>query len=597
MADAWPLAPDRRGRVAATPSHRSRSVAASTASGASTARRSATRGSRSSSPPACSAGWRWSWASPSSSVFPTPASRLEVDKLIGSIPASMVNLFGKPEKLGTLGGYMSWKYGADVRPRDRAVVDPRAVVDARRRGPPRQPRLRRRRAVRQAPDRAREARRAPDDARAGDGDPRGRHHGQLQRCSATPRSATRSRSLSSVGFALWVGFIALFFGGLAFALAPLLGRSGAAGVAGLAMIVLWVANGLDVLGPARGPEPVPLDGRPHRARRRVRLGGAGARRGRGGGLPRDRRRAVHCAATSASPPVCRSRGCRRSSSACAARSAARSAISCRGPWRGGSASGLMGALLASLVGPMADQIASSPDLLKVFSTIFPDFDLSSAGGFLQLYVQLFYIAAGFAGATFVSKWASDETDGRLEMVLATPISRARWVDRRRHRRDPRRRRGDRAVRGRDRPRRRIRRPGRRPSRCSARPRSACTRSRSSASVSRSAACGGRRWPPRSPSLVVVATYLIDLLAPPLHLPDWVHQLALTAHLGQPMIGEWDPVGVVALPGPRRRRRPARGVGHVPARPVRLSRARGRARPSEPLDPGLAERGPMMPSWT
>ena len=47
-----------------------------------------------------------------SNVFPTPASRLEVDKLISSIPASMVNLFGKPEKLGTLGGYMSWKYGA-----------------------------------------------------------------------------------------------------------------------------------------------------------------------------------------------------------------------------------------------------------------------------------------------------------------------------------------------------------------------------------------------------------------------------------------------------------------------------------------------------
>ena len=47
-----------------------------------------------------------------STVFPTPASRLEIDKLIASIPAAMVNLFGKPEKLGTLGGYMSWKYGA-----------------------------------------------------------------------------------------------------------------------------------------------------------------------------------------------------------------------------------------------------------------------------------------------------------------------------------------------------------------------------------------------------------------------------------------------------------------------------------------------------
>src|SRR3989304_8679340 len=47
-----------------------------------------------------------------SSVFPSPATRLEVDKLIGSMPPSMVNLFGKPEKLGTIGGYMSWKYGA-----------------------------------------------------------------------------------------------------------------------------------------------------------------------------------------------------------------------------------------------------------------------------------------------------------------------------------------------------------------------------------------------------------------------------------------------------------------------------------------------------
>ena len=47
------------------------------------------------------------------------------------------------------------------------------------------------------------------------------------------------------------------------------------------------------------------------------------------------------------------------------------------------------------------------------------------------------------------------------------------------------------------------------------------------------------------ALVVVVTYLIDLLAPALKLPDWVHQLALTAHLGQPMIGHWDVVGIVA----------------------------------------------------
>ena len=55
--------------------------------------------------------------------------------------------------------------------------------------------------------------------------------------------------LGTVGFALWVGVLALFFGGLAFALAPLLGRAGAAGISALAMILLWVANGLEVGGP------------------------------------------------------------------------------------------------------------------------------------------------------------------------------------------------------------------------------------------------------------------------------------------------------------------------------------------------------------
>ena len=47
------------------------------------------------------------------------------------------------------------------------------------------------------------------------------------------------------------------------------------------------------------------------------------------------------------------------------------------------------------------------------------------------------------------------------------------------------------------------------------------------------------------ALVVVATYLLDLLAPPLKLPDWLHQLALTAHMGRPMVGDWDAAGGVA----------------------------------------------------
>ena len=60
------------------------------------------------------------------------------------------------------------------------------------------------------------------------------------------------------------------------------------------------------------------------------------------------------------------------------------------------------------------------------------------------------------------------------------------------------------------------------------------------------------------ALFVVATFLLDILAPPFRLPDWVHQLALTAHCGQPMLGQWDLVGsgpcvAIAVGGRRPRR--------------------------------------------
>jgi putative exporter of polyketide antibiotics len=43
--------------------------------------------------------------------------------------------------------------------------------------------------------------------------------------------------------------------------------------------------------------------------------------------------------------------------------------------------------------------------------------------------------------------------------------------------------------------------------------------------------------------VVVLTYPIDLLVPALHLSDGTRQLAITAHLGEPMVGGWDGTGV------------------------------------------------------
>jgi ABC-2 type transport system permease protein len=477
-----------------------------------------------------------------SNIFPSGASRLEVDKLIGSMPASMVNLFGKPEKLGTLGGYMGWKYGA-VFALGTALWSILALSGTL----------------------AGEARRGSLDLVAAA--PFGKRRIALEKLAAhltalgltmaiLAIATTVSSTLfgdaalgdqvplaSSVGFALWVGFMALFFGGLAFALAPVLGRAGSAGVAGLALMVLWVVNGLDIGGPLTALSPfrwtadhIALVGEydwPGLA-----LVGIVAAVFLVIGVESFTRRDLGITAGLSLPGL------------------PADVLGVRGPisrafgdqlprafwW--GIGLGLMGALLASLVGPMAEQIRSSPDLLSMFGAIFPDFDLASASGFLQLYVMMFYIAAGFAGATFVAKWASDETEGRLEMVLATPTARARWVIA-----------GGiaailaivvmtalfaagiglGAVSG------GVAAGG-------AMVGSIALGLYAAAVVGVGFAIGGL-WrtslAAEITALVVVATFLIDLLAPPLKLPDWVQQLALTAHLGQPMLGAWDPVGIVA----------------------------------------------------
>jgi ABC-2 type transport system permease protein len=159
-------------------------------------------------------------------------------------------------------------------------------------------------------------------------------------------------------------------------------------------------------------------------------------------------------------------------------------------------------------------------------------------------VQLLLIAVGFAAATLVAGWGSDETSGRLEMLLTTPLARRGW-----------------AVlsgvgvflaiavmtllmalliavgaagAGSD----------------------ALTPMVGTVTLGLYAAAlagvgfaiGG--WfrtsiAGEAVAAIVIVTYLIDLLAPALRLPGWFHQLALTAHLGQPMVGSWDWAGIAA----------------------------------------------------
>jgi ABC-2 type transport system permease protein len=200
-------------------------------------------------------------------------------------------------------------------------------------------------------------------------------------------------------------------------------------------------------------------------------------------------------------------------------------------------------MMASISTSLSKQVAESPDLLRVFQSIFPGFQ-PDAGGFLQLMLQILFIVAGLAGATLVSGWASDETAGRLEMVLATPVARARWAV------------GagmgmfggvllmtlfmaigvaiGAATTGSD----------------------ALTPFLGSfalglfalAATGVGIAIGGvfrTSVAAEAVALLVVATYLVDIVGEALSWPEWTRQLTLTAHMGRPMIGDWDVVGVVA----------------------------------------------------
>ncbi len=210
--------------------------------------------------------------------------------------------------------------------------------------------------------------------------------------------------------------------------------------------------------------------------------------------------------------------------------------------------GLYGIVMSGASGAMAEILDESPGLKAAISGYIPGMDLSTAAGFLQFaFVDLGLVVIGLAAASLVASRCGDETAGRLELQLATPLTRARWA------------------------------------------------LASSAAMGLAAAVitlplagsvaigvvsvgedptgpaigtgvlalyawamtgigvavAGVAGPRRATSVVVVTTVLtslVDLLAPGLGLPDWVEQLALTHHMGQPILGTWDATGIAACLG-------------------------------------------------
>jgi ABC-2 type transport system permease protein len=481
-------------------------------------------------------------ASAVKSFFPSPESRLEVDKLIATIPSSMSGLFGNPVKVGTLGGMMNWKYGPFFA-LGTGLWSILALSGTL----------------------AGEASRGSLDIVAST--PFGKRRVALEKLAAHLTMLWAAMAfmavaawagstvwgdaalgdhiapLSAVGFALWVGLIALAFGGLAFALSPILGRSGAAGVAGAVMVVAWVSNGYKALALIATFSPF------HWTADHVALVGqfdwpalalvaVVAVVFLAIGVEVFARRDLGVTAGVSGPGL--------PAATLGVRGPADRAFGDQLPraiaW--GIGLGLVGAMLAALVGSLSGEIAKAPDYERIFTTLFPGYDIATAGGMLQLYADVLFIVAGYAGATLVAKWASDETEGRLETILGTPLGRARWVI------------GGGlgafgaviimtaglaagiglgaasagvAIGG-------------------AMTGTAVLGLYAAAIVGVGIAVGGL-WrtslAAEVAAVVVTATFLVDLLAPPLKLPDWVHQLALTAHFGRPMIGQWDGAGIVA----------------------------------------------------
>lgn len=205
--------------------------------------------------------------------------------------------------------------------------------------------------------------------------------------------------------------------------------------------------------------------------------------------------------------------------------------------------GLYVLLVAGSSSELADMIRKTPALETIMRFIYPDIDFGTVGGVLQLvFLDFGLIVFGFAAATMVGGWASDESSGRLDVLLSAPLSRAAWLVRS----------GLGAF---------------------------AAIVLAAAVVALGTAAGaaaqgsdvvtptiatfvlalyGLAWAGlgiavaglvrpslAAPTVVIltVGTFLITIFATALKLPDWVAELALSTHYGQPFVGAWDPVGV------------------------------------------------------
>ena len=480
------------------------------------------------------------------SQFGTAEARQEIRDIVDAVPPVMQGLAGKPVNVETLGGYIQYKYGGFLP----LVIGLWSILAL-------------------SATLAGETRRGSLDLLLAA--PISRRRVAWQKVlghvlmlaiavaiigGATALAGNAFAALpgdeipvaAGFAFAGWLGLMALAAGSVAFVLAPFVGRGSAAGIAGGVMLAGFLLNGYQAAIPELAPfanltwfgwtdDHIPLANRfdwPSLglvALMVVALLVAGVeafvRRdvGAGTAIPGPR---LPSALLGLGGPAGRATSER---------------IGTGLGW--GLGLGLFGLLIASSGGSFIEQIGESPVFEQALASLFPGIDMGTIGGFLQLvFVEFGLILAGLAAASLVGGWASDERSGRMEMLLPTPVARARW------------------------------------------PLSGGAGVLVAIAVIvvmtalglgiGTVLAGGDPWTPvagtgaiglyaaamaglgmtiggfvgpavAAPAVVglTLVTWLVDLVGGDLGIPDAIHQLALSTHMGQPMVGVWDPVGIVA----------------------------------------------------
>jgi ABC-2 type transport system permease protein len=480
------------------------------------------------------------------SEFDTPESRVELENIVNAVPPILQGMAGQVVNVGTLGGYLQYKYGLFFP----LVVSLWSILAL-------------------SGTLAGEAQRGSLEFVASTG--RSRRRVAIEKLTGHMAmlgiavlvafvSITIAGSafatlpgdeispLSALAYSLWLGLVALAGGAVAFALGPFVGRGAAAGIAGAVTFAGFVLNGYQGAVPGLAPfANLTWWGWTHE---HVALAGQYD-------WPAVALVAVVTAALLAIGIEAFARRDIGVTTALPTPSLPHPLLGLGGPvgrafsinltpaiwW--GIGVGMFGLVLGGSATDFMNQLRESPQFIEILQSIFPNIDYASAGGFLQLlFIEFGVILAGIFAATLVGGWASDETSGRLEMVLATPLSRGRWALS-----------GGAAMllnvvvflaiaaagiaigvasTGSD-----VATPvvG-----------SLVLGLYAAALVGIGHAVGGlfgTRFAGTFVIVFVVITWFVQLLGPLLGLPQLVQDLALTSHFGQTMVGAWEPVGIVA----------------------------------------------------